>query len=106
LLLQFLFTSSLMASPSAVSDETYALCLAAFDVADPASPEAHDRLRADFALAFALLKAYKANVIAAASDEDRAVEIEKCIERMVSLVAALACRCCADHRLRLLLRKF
>ena len=95
-----------MASPSAVSDQTYALCRAAFDVADPASPEAHDRLQVDFVLAFALLKAYKANVVAAASDEDHTVEIEKCIERMVSSVTALACRCCADRQLRLLLRKF
>ena len=86
-----------MASPSAVSDETYALCRAAFDVADPASPEAHDRLRADFALAFALLKAYKANVVIADSDEDRAVEVEKCIERMVSsIIAALHC-CCTNR---------
>ena len=60
-----------MSSPPPISDETYALLLAALNNTDPSSPEAQGQLRGSFSAAFALLELYKDRAVAATDDEKR-----------------------------------
>ena len=73
-----------MHSPSAVSDHTFNFVQADLDDADNGVVPAQTRLQIDWTFAFLALEGAQEALVAADTDTERAIRIDKCKIRMVS----------------------